>query len=428
MNQEKMIKKNIFLYALGSMTSRLGTFMYNFAVGIYVLNLTGSGTSFAFSILFVMLPRVVLSPFAGVLADRFDRKKVVVITDLLSGLLLILVFLVSRFTPLALWVIYMSSALLTIFNTFFGVTINASIPSLVSEDQLVSVNSKRAMIDSSASLLGPLLGGLIYGLIGFYYFLILNGISFIISAVTEMFMNFNVMNKEKVDMKGEKVLKSIQDGLNYLKKHKMLFGVIKYALYVNFFATGIMVVLPFILVEELGATPTQYGLVQMGFPIGMMLMSMIFPKLRLKAPIYITMSKGLMLFGFLFMVLGLPTMPLLNDFSQTTKFIMIFVTTFFHAMTVILINIPITTVIQKSIEDAYQGRVNGVISMLAQLVSPIGIVLFGFLLDYSASYLIPLVAGFLIIIVGVLLLLDKNMKLISSESKEGHNERDAQTI
>lgn len=194
MSQEKMIKKNIFLYALGSMTSRLGTFMYNFAVGIYVLNLTGSGTSFAFSILFGMLPRVILSPFAGVLADRFDRKKVVVITDLLSGLLLILVFLVSRFTPLSLWVIYMSSALLTIFNTFFGVTINASIPSLVSEDQLVSVNSKRAMIDSSASLLGPLLGGLVYGLIGFYYFLILNGISFIISAITEMFMNFNVMN------------------------------------------------------------------------------------------------------------------------------------------------------------------------------------------------------------------------------------------
>ncbi|MCV6598863.1 MAG: MFS transporter [Alphaproteobacteria bacterium] len=185
------IKKNIALYFAGALVSNLGTFMYNFAIGLYVLKLTGSGQTFAFSILFGMIPRIILSPFAGVLADKINRKKMTVLMDILSGVLLIFVYFVARTTTLSLVMIYASSALLTVFNTFFGISLSASIPNLVDKKRLVKVNSMRAMIDSVASIAGPLLGGVVYGLIGIEYFLLLNGLSFICSGISETFINLN---------------------------------------------------------------------------------------------------------------------------------------------------------------------------------------------------------------------------------------------
>lgn len=407
---EKGIRRNIWLYASGSMTSRLGTFMYNFAVSFYVLTLTGSGTSFAFSILFGMLPRVILSPFAGVFADRFDRKKMVVLTDVLSGGLLMLVFMVSRFVPLELWMIYGSSAMLTIFNTFFGVTINASIPSLVDEKRLVDMNSKRATIDSSASLLGPLLGGAAYGLLGFQYFLIVNGLSFIVSAVTEMFMDFNVLNKPvRPSSRDESIFESMKDGVVYLKQHDLLFGLMKYILLINFFAIGISVTLPYISIEVLKATPVENGIVQIGFPLGMLVMSIIYPKWSRGGKLYTNLALDLFLFGVLYMMLGLPVSPLMTKLGKYVKFAVIIGITFFHAFTVIMINIPITTMIQKSIDDAYQGRVNGVISMIAQVISPIGVIIFGVMLDFVPTYVLPMACGLLITLVSGLMLMDKKM-------------------
>lgn len=178
-SMERTIKRNISLFTAGSAVSALGTYMYNFAIGLYVLKLTGSGTSFALAILFGMIPRIILSPFAGALADKLDRKKMTVIMDLFSGLLMIGVFSISRMTPLTLWIVYASSALLTVFNTFFSVSLGASVPNLVDGKRLMKINSLRSTIDSSTSLVGPLLGGLVYSAIGIQFFLLVNGISFV---------------------------------------------------------------------------------------------------------------------------------------------------------------------------------------------------------------------------------------------------------
>jgi len=385
--------------------------MYNFAIGLYVLTLTGSGKSFAISILFGLVPRIILSPFAGALADKVNRKTMTVCMDIASGVLLLGVYLITQFTDLSLLIIYISSATLTVFNTFFGISINASIPNLVDEKRLVKINSLRAMVDSGASIAGPMLGGLVYSFIGIEYFLLLNGISFICSGVSEMFINFNIYNRSISEKtKAQSMGDTLREGFKYLKQHDLIIGILKYALFLNFIVTSINISLPYTSVNVLGASATQYGFIQMGFPVGISIMSIVYTMMNQKQDkVFRKTTYNMFKFGLIFICLGLPSNPLLNFLPSEIHMIITFAVSVALGMIIISINIPLQVIMQTTIADEYRGRVGGVLSMMSQAITPFGILLFGFLVDQISSYLLPIISGILILAIGLLMLNDKKM-------------------
>jgi len=408
---EKTIQKNLLLFFTGSLVSNLGTFMYNFAIGLYVLTLTGSGKTFAISILFGIVPRIILSPFAGALADKINRKTMTVCMDIASGVLLLSIYLITQFTDLSLMIVYISSATLTVFNTFFGISINASIPNLVDDKRLVKINSLRAMVDSGASIAGPMLGGLIYSFIGIEYFLLLNGISFICSGISELFINFNIYNRQISEKtKAQSLGDTLREGFKYLKQHELILGILKYALFLNFIVTSINISLPYTSVQVLGASSTQYGFIQMGFPAGVLIMSIIYTIVSKEHKnIFRKTTKGMFRFGIVFIFLGLPSNPLLSFLPTNIHMIITFIVSALLGMVIISINIPIQVMMQTTIDDEYRGRVGGVISMMSQAITPFGILLFGFLVDQISSYLLPIISGILILAIGILMMNDRKM-------------------
>lgn len=408
---EKTIKRNIVLYAAGNAVSSLGTYMYNFAVGLYVLKLTGSGASFALALLFGMIPRIILSPFAGALADRLDRKKMAVSMDILSGVLMIVMFSLSQLTTLSLMMIYLSSALLTVFNTFFGISIGASVPNMVDENRLMKINSIRAMVDSLSSLVGPLLGGFAYSIVGIELFLLFNGISFVCSGVSEIFINFNIFNRPVNDKtQSQSIKENLKEGILYLRNHKLIIGILKYALFLNFIVMSVTISLPYTSVEVLGATPTQYGLVQMGFPIGLLVMSTLYSILRKDSKkVFLQTARYTLLLGLVFILFGAPASPLMLYFSNFTNLVAIFIISIIMGAIIVSINIPLQVMMQKSIDDEFRGRVGGVLSMASQLISPLGLIIFGFLIDHISSYLLPIISGILILCIATLMFNDKEM-------------------
>jgi MFS family permease len=411
LKQDKMIRRNIKLYSAGNAVSLLGTYMYNFAIGLYVLKLTGSGASLAFAILFGMVPRIILSPFAGALADRLDRKKLAVSMDILSGLLMITMFLVTRMVTLSLPLIYMSSALLTVFNTLFSVSIGASVPNLVDEKRLMKINSLRSMIDSSSSLVGPMLGGIVYAVIGIQYFLLLNGISFICSGISEMFMNFNIYDRpisEKA--KSQKIIQSMKEGFAYLKGHDFILGLLKYVLFINFITMSLTIYLPYTSVEVLKASSTQYGFVQMGFPLGILFMSILYSAVKKdEGKIFYKTARSTMLFGLVFLLFALPASPIMLELPKLMNLVTIALVSLIMGAVIVTINIPLQVMMQKSIDDAFRGRVGGVLSMASQLISPLGVLIFGFLIDQISPYILPIISGIMILSIAGLMLKDKKM-------------------
>ena len=128
---------NLILFSLGVFVSLFGSAIYTFAIGLYVLINTGSGLSFAITLGLGIIPMVILNPFAGVLADKFDKKKIVVLMDLLNGVLLLTVYCITASTGLNLKIIYASTFIMTIFTTLFDISFEAAIPNNVSEVFLI---------------------------------------------------------------------------------------------------------------------------------------------------------------------------------------------------------------------------------------------------------------------------------------------------
>ena len=132
---------NVYLSSIANLISLFGASVYNFAISLYVLKITGSGLNFATTLIIGILSTVLVNPFAGVLADRLDKKVLVVITDVLNGVLLLALYLLTINYALTLPMIYVSTFFLNVFSTIYGISIEAARPNLVSEKKLISVNA-----------------------------------------------------------------------------------------------------------------------------------------------------------------------------------------------------------------------------------------------------------------------------------------------
>ncbi|MTI67306.1 MAG: MFS transporter [Firmicutes bacterium] len=412
--ENNKIKTNIALFLSGKLVSLLGTSIYSFAIGLYVLKLTGSGASFSLTIVFSMLPRVILGPFAGSIADNTNRKVMVVGMDLLSGLLMFLLYFITITSNLTLNFIYISAFMLTVFNTFFSVAFDASIPNIVDDKRLMKANSLNQSVMSLTNILGPLIGGLVFAIFDIKYFILFNGISFLLSGITEAFINFNINNKASDNDKNNKsrkkdIFKATLEGFKYLKTQKLLFSLACYFAFVNLFFSGVEVALPYILVNELKLGSKIYGTINGFFAAGSLVFSIVLSTLPEIKNKYRIISLGMFITGILTILVGLPTTNLLPEMNSIFYLIYFMIITFGIGSIVVMINIPINVTLQRETPDEYRGRLFGALTTMSMAIQPLGMVISGLLIDILPSYVIPIVSGILFIM--LLLIMGRNKEL-----------------
>jgi len=214
---------NINLFTVGKLVSLLGTYLYSFAISLYILKVTGSGTSFAFSILLGTLPRIILSPIAGSITDRINKKKMIVVLDFLSGAVVLTLLVTCILYGIKIPFIYVSTFILAVISTFFNTCFSAAIPRLVSDRKLVKINSYNRAIDSGSSILGPVLAGMVFGLVSMNLFLLINGLSFILSGISELFIDFDLNKSQQLKppvgkMSIKNLLQDMKEVLSFIKK------------------------------------------------------------------------------------------------------------------------------------------------------------------------------------------------------------------
>lgn len=190
MNMGLIKQKDFFLLILGKLVSLLGSNMQQFALSLYVLALTGSATIFASMLSISIIPRLLLSPIAGVFGDWFDRKRSIVFLDFLNALIIGVYAVIFIFKgSLTIPMIYILVILLEITEIFFHSAMAAVIPSMVDKEELMEANSFNSLVMNIGQLIAPILGAALYGAFGLKIILIINSISFLLSAISEMFIN-----------------------------------------------------------------------------------------------------------------------------------------------------------------------------------------------------------------------------------------------
>ena len=173
-------QRNFALLWFGGLISIMGDWVLGVALPFFVYQASGSTVATAVMVAAELLPRLLFGSIAGVFVDRWDRKKIMVITSLGQGLVILPLFLVH--SAETLWIVYGVSFIQVTLAIFFGPAENALLPLLVSEDQLIQANSLNAMNNNLARLIGPPLGGGILALWGLAGVVLFDSLTFVIAA------------------------------------------------------------------------------------------------------------------------------------------------------------------------------------------------------------------------------------------------------
>lgn len=165
---------------LGQVVSQMGDWFNTIALYTMILDLTGSGRDVGLLLVARFLPSFVFGPLSGVLADRFSRRTIMIVSDLLRAVVVLGFLLVRRADQL--WIIYVLTVLQLAFSTFFEPAKTAVIPSIVSNRELVAANAISSVTWSAMLTLGAAIGGLITGLLGTEVAFVLDSLTYLLSA------------------------------------------------------------------------------------------------------------------------------------------------------------------------------------------------------------------------------------------------------
>ncbi|MDF2882502.1 MAG: hypothetical protein K0R54_3059 [Clostridiaceae bacterium] len=414
LNVKVTSRSNQNLLLIGRFISLFGTKIYSFAMALFVLKSTGSAGPFIITLLVGNLPKAILAPFAGVLADRFKRKKIVVSMDFISAVIIFILLGISFVDNLRVEYIYIVAFLLSVCETFFDVSLNAGVPAIVDDKDLMKLNSLNQAITSFATIIGSIFGGIIYGIFDIRSFLVVNACSFIISGLLESLVNFEY-NKEKSKQCNTKFhLKSdFNEVVCFMKKSPALLSLFKFSLFLNFFITlGLIVPYPYILNNILEFSTSQIGSINAMLPMGMMFGAICISYKKNDKRKYKMILVGMIILSSLLIFFSLPYFLNINETNKTVIFIYYLIIMFVLGNAVMVVNIPINVIMQEIIPDQLRGRVLGVIQTIITIVGPFAMIVAGILLNETNGFLLPFISGIFLIIFSIIMTMNENIRLL----------------
>lgn len=386
---------NIMLITSGEFISIFGTRIYNFAIAYYLLKTTGSAVAFSISLAIGTIPRIFISPFAGAIVDAVERKKVTVFMDLGRFLVLLLLYAAAAASGMKVMYIYITILFLSTMDIFFDIALGSSIPNIVHKRNIIKVNSIKQTMSSIGSILSPSLGGIIIAFMDIKYFILINGISFLISGISQYFVDYKLeasdMSAARERLTPKLILKNTAESFLYIKAQAFIIIITAYSMVGNFLIyLGFVIPMPYIVLKCLNMNSAQYGIIQGAISIGAIITSFfmtIFPSPKKKYKLFTCAS---LIFCIPFIMLGIAAiMPM----SKNVIFYYMVMVSFLYGMGTVMINIPTSAVQQEKIDNSMLGRVLGFQGTFGGIITPVSMLLAGNLSGKLQPYVLPLASG-----------------------------------
>lgn len=371
---------------LGQAISMFGDSLYYVLNAFMIKKLTGSNMLVGLNGALECLPYLLIGPYAGVLADRMDRRKIMFVSDLCSFVTLMLLgAVVLGFANPPVECILANGFLLASSRSFFAPAKNACIPALVPEDLVLQANSVNAATQNAMPMLGLGLSAAVVGALyaasrtWFYFSAVLcNGISFLGSAW--FVRKLPTLVPERTGDEKHPV-QELKDGLSYVKRSGVLRGLFTMSFVVSLMISPFFVA--YVAANEawLGGSPQTLAMLEFSFFLGMVLSSALIGRLKL-ANVGLSAVGSLVAVGVCVAAMG-----------YTRSFPIWAVLNFAAGLALPFCDVPVQSYIQLTVPDEFRGRVMSVRSMIGMGVQPLGLSLGGFLLDRAGLTNMFLVMG-----------------------------------
>ena len=390
--RELFRNNNFKLLFAGNLVSEIGNSLFGIALSFYILDLTDSSLSMGLFLFVIIGTRVLFSPLAGVLVDRWNRVRVIYMTDFIrAGLYVLLGFYIATNPTLDNIIIslYIIGILSSINAAFFGPAITSALPEIVGEDMLQAANGAQSIIQSLQSIIGVILGAAIYAFFGIWWVIIINAVSFGLSGFSEMFIKAKYRKEKTAEelaiQNGRGLTEDFVDSVKYIKNRTGLFNLVGYSLVLNFAFTPLFAIgIPFLFKIDLARinAEMEYAYSNVAFSIAMLIAGLIVGSMKIKS-ISSTLRVGLLMlslsFAFVALSMYLGSSRILDFGWFYTMFIigMIVLAAF-----MMLTNVPLNTGLVKIVDPNYRGRVFSTISAIAGGAIPISMIVGGVIVEY----------------------------------------------
>ena len=389
-------QKKIILFLASQTVSLFGSSLVQYAIMWYITLTTQSGTMMTIYIIFGFLPTFILSPIAGVWADRYNRKTLIILSDsmvALSTLILAILFLIGYD---AIWLLFVMSALRAIGTGIQTPAVGAILPQLVPKDKLTKVNGINGSIQAFTMLISPIVSGTLLTIATIESIFFIDVITATIAIITLLIFLDIPAHAKALNEQTTSYLSDLRQGFTYIKNHNFVKNLFVFYTYFFILIAPAAFLTPLYIARSFGEDVWRLTANEIAFSIGMMIGGGIIASWGgFKNKIY-TMSLASLIIGGSTFALGI--IPVFGGY-------LIFMG--LTGVAVPFFNTPSTVLLQEKVEGDFLGRVFGVLVMISTSMMPLGMLVFGPISDLIKIEWLLMGTGLLLFIQGLFLIGNK---------------------
>ncbi len=359
--------KNFYKLWLGELISNIGSGMTAFALSVYVYEKTGSVSYISLITLLSFMPSIILSPIGGLLADRYDRRLLMIIGDLFSGLGLIYILWNIQAGEKSIVPIFVGITFSSIFTSLLEPSYRATLTDILEEENYAKASGLIQAAGSAKYLISPVIAGMILSVVDIRVILLLDILTFITTCLM-IFLVRKSMNSETQNYKKDS-FKGLLEGLFIIKENKGVYSLVIIMFFVCFFMGFIQILIrPMIL--ALSSVKTA-GMMESLCAVGLLIGSLWIGIAGIKKNYSKILAVSCFFCGIFMSMTGV-----------NKNLAIIGISTFLFFSTLPFMNSCADVLVRVSVPNELQGRVWGLISLITQMGTVAAYIISGIMADY----------------------------------------------
>lgn len=395
--------RNFRLFWFGQMVSLIGTWMQNIGQGWLVLKLTNSAFLLGVVSALQFLPVLLFSLFAGVIIDRFPKRRLLLFTQTSLMISAFILATLTAFRIIAYWEILLLATFTGLINTIDTPTRQAFIIDLVGKSDLMNAIALNSSIFNAARIIGPGIAGLLIGKLGYAICFYLNAASFIAVIVGIIFINVEGIASKASELKNN-IFADLKEGLKYIRNTPIITMTVLMIAVLSTFSMNFNILVPVFAKNILHQEATGYGFLMSAMGTGALVGALTLASISGKGvkPIYL-FGGGLGL-GLFQLFLGIQS-------NYISTVILLALCGWF----MITFSASANTTIQLNTDDEFRGRVMSIYSLVFGGVTPIGAMYAGSLAQKFGSHITFVISGAIALLYTAYVLLFQYRKNLGTE-------------
>lgn len=400
-NDQPFWKRNIILFLSSQTLSLFGSALVQYAIMWHITLTTQSGIMMTLYIICGFIPTFLLSPFAGVWADRFNRKNLIMLSDAMIAIVTLILAITFMMGYEAMWLLFVIAAVRALGAGIQTPAVGAILPQIVPQDQLTKVNGINGSLQALMMFVAPIVSAAILSMASIEMILFIDVITAAIAILTLFFFLKIPLHQKATDTQTTGYLDDFKQGLVYIRQHAFLKTFFIFFAFFFIFMAPAAFLTPLQVTRTFGDDVWRLTAIEIAFSVGMMAGGGIIASWGgFKNKVY-TMTFASLIMGVCTVALGI--VPVFWIYLAVMA-------AFGIAMPIF--NTPTTVMIQEKVDANYLGRIFGVFGMISTSMMPMGMLIFGPLADVIDIEWLLIGTGIIILV--LTLLFYSNKKLVEA--------------